>query len=96
MDPLCPAYVDELLERVQNMYGTRNKHNIVQIKYRTIKYGINSFTHEFVKLWNELKQDFKVLSSIEDFKSVIASFFNGRTDFLTTLQIKFYSILRIW
>ena len=31
-------FVNELLERVQKMYGARNKHNIVQIKYRTINY----------------------------------------------------------
>ena len=75
---LCPAYVNELLERVQHMYGTRNKYNSVQIKCRTIKYGINSFAYQGAKVWNELRQDFKVLPSIQDFKRAMASF-NGRT-----------------
>ncbi len=59
------------------MYGTRNKYNIVQIKCNTIKYGINSFTYEGAKLWDELKQDFKVLPAIKDFKGAMASI-NGR------------------
>ncbi len=55
---ICPANVNELLEGVQNMYGTRNKHNIVQIKCRTLNDGINSFTYEGAKRWNKLKQYF--------------------------------------
>ncbi len=55
---ICTAYVNELLESVRNMYGARNKYNIVQIKCRTIKFCINSFTHEGVKLWNELILEF--------------------------------------
>ncbi len=34
---ICPAYVNELLESVQKMYGTRNKCDIVQIKMQNEK-----------------------------------------------------------
>ncbi len=46
------------------MHGTINKYNTVQIKYRMIKYGINSFTYEGAKAWNELRHNFKVLPSM--------------------------------
>ncbi len=46
----------------------------VQSTARTIKFGINSFTYEGAKLWNALRQDFKVLPSIEDFEDAMASF----------------------
>ena len=42
--------------------STRNKYNI-QIKCRTIKYGISSFTHEGANLWNVLRQDWPLLTA---------------------------------
>ncbi len=50
------------------MHGTRNKYDIVKVKCRTIKYGINSFTYEGAKIWNGLRQDFKFYHQLKILK----------------------------
>ncbi len=77
---IYPAYVNELLERVQHMYATGNKCTIVQIKMQNDKIWYKLFyVHVWrCQIWNELRQDFKLLPSIKDFKGAMASF-NGRT-----------------
>ncbi len=60
-----PTYLNDMFEVEENIHNTRCFMRIKQHKFKTIKHGFNSISHQGAQLWNMLPTVFK------DYKSYI-------------------------
>ena len=69
----CPVYLQDLIHIKNNSYSFRYQ-NIAELpQVRTTSYGLQSFRYAGTKLWNELPDEFRKQSSLNQFKTLISS-----------------------
>ncbi len=73
----CPRYLRTLFKEYEPPYNTRSIRSLDIPKYRTVKYGRNSFRFHGVKLWNSLDTSIKCAIDLKGFKDRIRSW-NGQ------------------
>ena len=66
-----PNYLQNILEKSDNVYNTRNSKAICQPKVKYTKYGFNSFRYNGSQTWNNLPNNIKDVLSIKEFKTLI-------------------------
>ena len=69
---LSPEYMTNMFRRQDHRHNVRNQHGLVQIPFRTVRYGYNSFGYLGAKVWNSLPNDMKCAQSLSMFKKQIA------------------------
>ena len=65
------AYLNKLFERSPVCYSLRDPYRLVQPKFRTIRYGYNSFSYFGAKVWNNLPSHIKGINDLDSFKRTI-------------------------
>ena len=69
----CPVYLQDSIHIKNNSYSFRYQ-NIVELpQVRTTSHGLQSFRYAGSKLWNELPDEFRKHSSLNQFKTLISS-----------------------
>ena len=63
-----PLYLHDLLLQTGNEKSLRNNYSLVQPKCFSSTYGLNSFSYNGARLWNNLSNDFKRTSNVKTFK----------------------------
>ena len=66
-----PNYLQNILEKSDNVYNTRNSKAIWQPKVKYTKYSFNSFRYNSSQTWNNLPKNIKDALSIKEFKTLI-------------------------
>ena len=67
-----PTYLHDMITVKETHYNVRNFKTLQQPKYKTIKYGFNSFRYHGAMLWNLLDNEFKKSVTVKDFKNMIS------------------------
>ena len=65
---LAPDYLCNIFERQDNHYGTRNVNKLIQNRFKTYKYGYQSFKYIGSKVWNNIPSEIKNVESLREFK----------------------------
>ena len=68
-----PLYLHDLINIKQRSYTFRYQNTAVLPQVRTSTYGLKSFRFSAAKLRNSLPNDFRSISSFNQFKNVISS-----------------------
>ena len=68
---LAPDYLCNIFERQDNHYGTRNVNKLIQNRFKTYKYGYQSFKYIGSKVWNNIPSEIKNVESLREFKNNI-------------------------
>jgi hypothetical protein len=69
----CPVYLQDLIHIKNNSYSFRYQ-NIAELpQVRTTSHDLQSFRYAGTKLWNELPDEFRKQSSLNQFKTLISS-----------------------
>ena len=68
---LSPEYINDMFKVNRSGYNLRNPHPLEQRQFQTITHGYRSFSYMGSKLWNELPNDIKHLTSLEEFRGII-------------------------
>ena len=71
-----PTYLHDLVDIKEQSYNFRYSNTAKLPKPRTTRYGINSFRFTAAKLWNNLPNHFRQISSFNTFKSLLM-YWNG-------------------
>jgi len=71
-----PSYLHDFVEIKEHSYNFRYSNTVRLPKPRTTRYGINSFRYTAAKLWNNLPNHFRQISSFNSFKSMLG-YWNG-------------------
>ncbi len=69
---LSPSYVNEMFRVNECNYNLRNPYPLEQKPFKTVTYGYRSFSYMGSKLWNELPNQLKSITSESEFKEVIS------------------------
>ena len=68
---ISPKYLYELVSVKNTDYAMRNAAPLLQPKYQTTKYGLNSFKYQGAKIWNALDGNIKDANNLKLFKRLI-------------------------
>ncbi len=68
---ISPNYVCEMFEIHNVNYDFRDPFPLQQRSYKTITHGRRTFSYMGSKLWNDLPNDIKCITSIEEFRSMM-------------------------
>ena len=68
-----PLYLHDLIDIKQSSFSLRYQNTAVLSQIRTSAYGLKSFRFSAAKLWISLLNDFRSISSFNQFKNVISS-----------------------
>ena len=71
---LSPQYIQNLFVGKHTNYHLRDPHKLHLHLHNTVKYGINSISHEGAKLWNTLPVNIKECKSVAEFKTKIRKY----------------------
>ena len=72
-----PVYLSDLLTYKSHSYSFRYTHTVEVPQVRTSTYGVRSLRSAGAKMWNSLPQDFREITSIEQFRSQIVAWSGG-------------------
>ena len=72
---ISPKYLQGFVTLKENRYCLRNSKNLEIPKFKSIKYGKNSFGYQSAKVWNTLDNDIKDVLCLNDFRRVIQSWY---------------------
>ena len=71
---LAPTYLCSLFDLQDHQYNCRGFKTLKQKKFKTIKYGYQSFSYMGSKLWNALPNEMRESADIHMFKNVVRDF----------------------
>jgi hypothetical protein len=74
INDLAPDYLCSLFDIQKHQYDCRGFKNVKQKKFKTIKYGYQSFTYLGSKLWNALPNEIRKANDIHTFKNAVKEF----------------------
>ena len=63
----CLRYIHDLFTVKTSKHHLRNSRIINQPKFKTVRYGINSFMYQGAKLWNTMNNDVKGSDNFKEF-----------------------------
>ena len=66
-----PAYLHDLLDPKHSKFSFRYENTVNIPRVRTTTYGLRSFRYSAAKLWNELPNSFRSVSSFSQFKRLV-------------------------
>jgi hypothetical protein len=66
-----PMHLHNMFSARESCYSSHNHSRLEQPKYKTVKYGYNSFRYQGAKLWNLLDNDFKQGCTLVEFKRLL-------------------------
>lgn len=69
----CPVYLHDLIHLKENTYSFRYQNTADLPHVRTTAYGLQSFRYAGARLWNELPDELRKQSSLNQFKNLINS-----------------------
>ena len=72
---LCPSFVTKLLPTKTLRYNLRSGKTFSVCHKRTTKYGLNSFKHFGVTIWNDLPVHIRSATDLNIFKSLIKTWY---------------------
>ena len=65
---LSPDYLCNMFTVKDNKYDMRDNSRLIQSRFKSIRYGYNSFKYYGAKVWNELPPDVKSCTTLREFK----------------------------
>ena len=68
---LNPTYVNDMFKKNEVVYEMRNPYPLHQRKFKTITNGFRTFSYMGSKLWNELPNELKKTTTLDEFKIVM-------------------------
>jgi hypothetical protein len=68
INELAPEYLRNIFERQNHGYSMRDHWSLVQNRFKTVKYGYNSFGYLGAKIWNKMPVNIKQSICFEEFK----------------------------
>jgi hypothetical protein len=74
LNDLSPTYLCSLFEPQNHQYDCRGFKTLKQKKFKTIKYGYQSFTYMGSKLWNMLPNEMRESTDVSTFKNAVKDF----------------------
>ena len=81
-----PVYLIDLLTYKSHSYSFRYTNTVEVPQVRTSTYDVRSFHSPAAKMWNSLPQDFRKITSIEQFRTQIGAWSGGGSAHLRSVQ----------
>ena len=70
-----PTYLQNFIQIKETPYSFRYTNTAILPKVNTTKYGLKTFRYESVKLWNSLPESFRKMTTLNQFKANINSWY---------------------
>ena len=68
---MSPSFIKNLIELKTSKYSMRRTKPVVVPKSRTSKYGLKSFAHEGVRVWNSLPNELRRCENFREFRRLL-------------------------
>ena len=68
---MSPSFIKNLIELKTSKYSMRRTKPVVVPKSRTSKYGLKSFSHEGVRVWNSLPNELRRCENFREFRRLL-------------------------
>jgi hypothetical protein len=72
---LGPKYLFDLLKEKRHDHDIHSERNVIQPKFNSITYGMNSFRYKGAKIWNNLPNNLKNCLNLDELKKLIKTWY---------------------